>query len=83
MDTQEAYLRADCVSAAQDLLSQGIVVHACILAAHAQQRLMQPWKEPGCCPIGCHCLHLHKWFSADLQHRKPSSLADIKQLPAM
>lgn len=53
---QRTDLGADCMRAAQNLLGKGIVVHACILATHAQQRLVQPWEEPGCCPIGCHRL---------------------------
>jgi len=55
---QETDLGADSMGATQDLLGQGVVIHARVLAAHAQQRLVQPRKQSRRCPICCHGLHV-------------------------
>ena len=57
-ELQETDLGADSMGATQDLLGQGIVVHARVLAAHAQQRLVQPRKQSRRCPVCCHGLHV-------------------------
>ena len=49
-------LGADGVGAAQELLREGGAVHARVLTAHAQQRVVQPGEQPRRGPVRRHCL---------------------------